>query len=640
MKKILIMALAVISLFSCKEDEVVTNTDDGRSVALIKINVQGSNFQGRAVEDGHSGTTGQEVTPDIKTINVLAYNESGTLISNISVDDMVNALKGKYTINGTSNAETSDGAKVGLPKGTKYVSVILNQYDNADGITNINFFNYRDGKDKDGKDYANGATTFARVPLTPTNGQRVLLSDANQTPGSGKDGKIPEYNVSFTVAPSLARFEVYGGINVKPTEIWKNYFGNTWIKVKASEFLTLMNTMGTDSNIETIDELKDAISSTGAINLVVDENTYYGAMIEGDKNDVDDNTAVYLPKYFWAYSKDASSKVNPEVISTNIIDNARNVAADVTELTATGKWILDEIYKAKNPQDKDLVTWNPNIYYAIDVEEIFINNIKVLSNNASVFMHQWPGSQKDEYWPNWYNAFHIHGWHTAGKSASNTFLCMGNMWDRIALADNTNSEDLVMTAVPDVTDAANHLTMPVITGKAKVLAGASVYYDVANSRNLGVISGKAAAYQIYPQTTSIANTVANKDNLGSVLPHIIIKLKAYATEQDYKDGKAVDKKDFITIKLFSAVDAGGAVGNYVTDYQMSNIYRLNLNDIVKALRPQAPVPNGVNLNPEKPGEKPEDPNNPIDPDPEMPGVSLVMKVTVLPWTIQNITPEI
>ena len=83
------------------------------------------------------------------------------------------------------------------------------------------------------------------------------------------------------------------------------------------------------------------------------------------------------------------------------------------------------------------VKWFPNYYYAVDVEEIYVNNIKVRDASRDPFMLPWPGSEAAAGWPDWYKAYHEKGWHTAGTSENNTFLCMGNMWDRI-VGSNAN----------------------------------------------------------------------------------------------------------------------------------------------------------------------------------------------------------
>ena len=83
------------------------------------------------------------------------------------------------------------------------------------------------------------------------------------------------------------------------------------------------------------------------------------------------------------------------------------------------------------------------------------------------------------------------------------------------------------------------------------------------------------------------------------------------------------------MKVFTV---NGSVNNdFLTSFQAGYIYRIDLNSLISAFVGKIPVPGGVTT---------EDPKDPIDPDPEMPGVNVVVSVKVNPWKVTDITPSI
>lgn len=605
MKKICLLALTALGLFACSKEEVPSPTDSQESVAVISINVE-SGVMSRAIEGGHSGADGVEVAPKISNVVVIPYNDRGVALAGIQLtaDQLKAAVygNGKFT-DGTAIPGTSaKGAMVGLPVGTKKVDVVVNQSADGMGITNINCFNYRDNKDGSGKDYGFGSDNFDRVQLvTDQNGVGQDLG-SNSATGS----EIPTYKLSFTVKPSLARFEIFGAIQTKEAEFWVDKYGDTWCTMDKTAF--------------------DQLLITKNITLTPNEKGEYGdyGVVAGTGTGTGGNgfdaTKVYIPKY---YPLAATGYVFDKV--TIVTDGAsKNVYTRDIILANNGTnagWAIQETDFWKNDTQ---VTWFPNEYYAVDVEEIFINNIKIRGANYAANMHNWPGNQSTTYWPNWYNAFHLDGWHTAGVSADNTFLCRGNMWDRIAgpaSGDGTADVD-----VPPVGSGSSK--MPVIIRKATELAGKSVHYNTTLHKDLGVLQGKAASFQIYAQKATSA--VDDVENLKSELPHVILKVKAYKTEADYKNGETqnntyVAGKQFITVKLFK----NGA--DRITDFVSGKIYRLDMNSLLSSFVGSIPVPGG---------ESSVTPADPIDPDPEMPGSQVEVSIKVVPWTIVNMTPEI
>ncbi|WP_293712550.1 hypothetical protein [uncultured Parabacteroides sp.] len=644
MKKIIFMTLAVVALFSCKEDEVIDNTDDSESLVVLNINVQGRNGT-RAVEPGHEVGTGT-INPTVRTVTFMAYDGYDNLLTSILLDDdqMKAALYGAYNkVDGTpgETQKPVEGATIGVPKGTTKVDVVLNAYSNDDNVTNINFFNYKDGKNGSNVAYPTGMEySYDRVPLVSKTG-KVSLATSSIKPNAGS--KVLTYVVDFEVLPSFARFEVHGAIDVKTPEKWEDFWGNHWFTMTLGDFRAFVD--GELANVKI-----GPIDSDGVINLHKPNDMtnptgpydygYCGAIAGtltngfADTDDItDDKTIVYLPEYFYIHG---NTHVTPTVGSagTPKIDPLTNVVLlNAADANAAGKWLKNPYVEGKNIT---WLTWNPNAYYAVDVEEIFINNIKVRSSSDPVFLMAWPGSESSSYWPNWYKAYHLNGWHTAGVSSGHTFLCMGNMWDRIAINATGDAGSIDVPGIDLTGGSSGHTDkMPVITKKAAAFAGKSEYYST--DRNLGVAKNKAAGYQIFPQSTNITDIDANKDQLGSVLPHIIVKVKAYKTAADYQTNSDsyVKDKQFVTLKLFKSGST-----NHVTSFAIGNIYRLDLSTLLSSMVGTTPIPGGTHQPDPTDPTKPIQPKDPFDPDPEMPGANVEVTINVIPWTIQNITPDI
>lgn len=594
MKKFLLLAFIAAAFISCQKE---TEQDQGGSAAStlsLTINVNKA-LSSRAIEGGHDGLNGAEVSPKIFAVTVLSYNDAGTILSttDLNRDQIDQAIYGNYRKpDGTPGTQTSAGAgtTVGLPQGTTRVDVVVNRAPLAkySTETNINYVNYRDNKDGNGDGYSFGGDNFDRVVLATTAyGQGIVLAGNEDTSAS-----TPTYRLNFSVTPHLARMEVYGGINVAAEEVWIDGYGNKWRTMKAVDFENYPENVADATGHYP----KGAIKGTGA-----------------DGNGFDEAT-VYISEYYWYRA--LGSVAEPV---TRTIDNTFATEDEVNDpLTQNAGWVPQPYYVQTSTQ----VKWLPNRFYAVDVESVFVNNIKVRSTTNKPYAHPWPDSQASTGWPNWYNAFHIGGWHTQGISGTNTFLCMGNMWDRIATSQKTM--DVSFTAIGEIS------SMKILTGKAEPITDVSQYYST--DRNLGIKEGRAAGYAIYPQAKSASTPATDAEVLRAEMPHVILKLKAYKDAASYAAGTYINSKEFITIKLFSDTAAGGT-GNYITSIKGGYIYRLNLNDLLYQFVGNVPVPEG------KPTDG-KDPKDPIDPDPEMPTSQLIMNVQVMPWILQNIYPSI
>lgn len=606
MKRLILMAFAAMAMFSCQKENSGPNASDKASVANIKINV--NRVITRDIEGGHPGAADNTTTvnPKIFAVTVISYNEYGAEIgrTDLSTGEIKDALFGNYRDsdgNAGSNTTANDakGVSVGLPVGATKVDVILNcPTPDHKAVTNINYFNYRDNTNGSGDAYANGDDNLDRVYLVTDNYGSGVELKGNETPGTTNQD-VPSYTVAFKVRPYMARMEVFGGINVADYAVWIDYYNNHWSTMSLTDYLAA--TKEQESDADDKGNYKYGTRGTGTL--------------EDGGNGFDKNT-VYISEYYWHKTSGSVGVPQPRT-GKYPAGNTLDTEADIDDPSTPGEgWVPNPYYDAAKQ-----VRWLPNRFYAVDVEEIFINNIKVRDITYDPYLHPWPGSQSAVYWTNWYNAFHTAGWHTAGTSASNTFLCMGNMWDRIA-----SSKSVQSIAFPAL-NGTDH--MDVITGKAEVIAGKSKFYST--QRNLGVEDAKAAAYQIYPQAKKSTTGANDKDKLMTEMPHIVLKVKAYDNATDYAAGKYVASKEFITVKLFSQEQEGK--GSYLTTFEKGNIYRFNLNDLLYSFIGNVPVPGGRH-----PGDV--QPTDPVDPDPEMPGAELIVKVQVLPWTVQNMYPVI
>lgn len=624
MRKMYLIILAAMTLFSCQTDELTEQPDSNSTTepSGMNLKIEIDAIGTRAMEELHEGTT----VPKIYSVTLYAYNSYGTLTQIDLLEDQV-----KEAIQGTfKNAQGTDvtggnngkGANIALPVGTSSVDVVLNntrdQY--TDISTNINYYNHR----KDdvwtttkpaGGSIPNGDNNFDRVFLT-TEYYGTGIGAKLPTTATGKDANgIPVYELgTFTVKPMLARFEIYGSINVEKETDFKDKYGVSWKKI-----------------------LKGDLTSDGYDDLVAPGVT--GSFKEGIKVGPDENGVaggmIYIPEYYWTGTSGMEEALN----ATNIKDGAwkkcqfYNLPADGGSLGANA---------GKSPT---VIKWFPNAFYAIDLEEIYVNNIYVRGSSHdgyTPYLLPWPESGYANGWPHWYKSYHLEGWHTAGTSADNKFLCMGNMWDRVAAPSNTDETtgfkvvdwSSASLNIPSTDGSGKTLKMNYITSKAIPVANVSGYGDATSGaeRNLGLVlkdaktsKEKVAAYMIYPQS---GTSGASNDILRGDLPHIILKVKCYANKTDYDNGKYNEAKQFITLSLFK-----NGSNSVVTSFERGKVYILDINDLKENFVGDRPVP-GVDL----PDGK--EPTDPVDPDPEMPGLKGVIKIKVENWTSEKIHPVI
>ena len=610
MKKLFLTTLAIATLLACSKEKTAEDSSfDGETVAVININVNGIASGSRAVEDGHDGADGDKLLPKVFSVTVIPYNEYGVEISQIDLnsDQVKKAVwgSGKDADGNTlSMNKPTTGAIVGLPTGTKKVDVIVNHPSgvNSEKVTNINYFNYRSDQADKGDN----------TPGTTSNYERVYLVSSYYGTGtdlgnsSGDVNGMPSYTLEFSVSPIYARLEVHGGINVKEAETWVDGYGSNWRTMAKTDFDVKYPSLTFNTKTGEYTQKKNVAIVGGGMQEV--EVTFRNAVAGTTENGFNTDL-VYFPEYYWYDVTGVSSRApldKSKVLTETDVEDDPNTGA---------AWIKNNDFGSAG----EPVSWLPNMFYAVDVESVFINNIKVRGANYTPYTHPWPGSEAMTGWVDWYKAYHMGGWHTAGSSSGNTFLCMGNMWDRIATTNDPTKDEMTIQ-YPSLTTSGGKDEMGVIIGKAIPLADKSGYYST--DRNLGIISGKAASYQIYPQATS---TATDKEQIMSSLPHVILKVKAYENATNYAKGTYVKDKEFITIKAFQQA------GSYVTSFKNATIYRINLNNLLSTFVGKVPVPGG------KPSVNPTDP---IDPDPEMPGSQLDVRVEIVPWTIQNIIPSI
>lgn len=603
MKRVFIMAITAISLIGCNKDEGVINNDD----AVVNLRIHVDKTVTKAIETGHP--SGKTYAPKIYSALVIPYNSYGVSLGEIKLtdDQLSKALYGNYILAGTtvdSNAQP-EGVTIGMPAGTTHVDVLLNRPSTDDGTTNINYFNYRDNKGKGDNPYKEGTDNFERVTLVTKDYGRGAALEGHLDSTTGKDGK-PVYKMTYEVSPGLARLEVYGGIQVAEEEEWKDYFGRKWKTMPKTEMETKFDEAA---------------------------RTKYGIVVgTGTSGNGFPDDKAYIPDHYW-YVQAGKTLSQPEKDTEYIMGGSKGTVATESEIDDTNNnidfgWVLVPDF-ATLPNTEP-VKWFPNYYYAVDVEEIYVNNIKVRDASRDPFMLPWPGSEAAAGWPDWYKAYHEKGWHTAGTSENNTFLCMGNMWDRI-VGSNAN---VIKVQYPSVTSLGMRDEMDIYIGKTTPVTDKGQYWNTTTgggasaNRNIGIVKDKASAFQIYAQSSNRTT----KETLANELPHVILKVKAYESKAAYeslKEKEYVSGKEFITMKVFTV---NGSVNNdFLTSFQAGYIYRIDLNSLISAFVGKIPVPGGVAT---------EDPKDPIDPDPEMPGVNVVVSVKVNPWKVTDITPSI
>lgn len=230
---------------------------------------------------------------------------------------------------------------------------------------------------------------------------------------------------------------------------------------------------------------------------------------------------------------------NVPVSGTGTITKGAHAGTEADPYTATVTIAPDlarfEVFGAIK---MNLVT---NGYYAVDVEEIFINNTKLTAAGAAVLT-----ATETTPWTNWYAAY---------NTASGTKKAM---FDKIA--DNSLGANKPMAPVAN-------------KGQYYLPAGTA-------TNSIGVIADKAAGYNMFPQKTTQATPT--KDEVVSQMPHIVLRVKTYLTESDYNTGKFVAGKEFITIRSFTT---DGTETTRINNMAAGNIYSLDLNDLSDLFTP-------------------------------------------------------
>lgn len=227
-------------------------------------------------------------------------------------------------------------------------------------------------------------------------------------------------------------------------------------------------------------------------------------------------------------------------------------------------------------------------YYAISVEGIYMNNIYLKKGDTA---HPW---NQETTTPTWAAAYVAGGTHE-------------NMYD---VLDNTTK-----TAF----------------GAAVTAAGTSNWWltqTAPANRNGKILENKAAAYQIFSQSSSAAAT--DKDALGADLPHVIVKLAIFEQKADYDafiDDPTANPGRTAYANIRTFIKQGTT--ERLTAFEDGKIYKFSLADLSAEFN-EVEFENG---NVVKPG-----PDTP-KPDPDT-IFDLQVNVTILDWDVVNLTPEL
>lgn len=223
-------------------------------------------------------------------------------------------------------------------------------------------------------------------------------------------------------------------------------------------------------------------------------------------------------------------------------------------------------------------------YYAMEVVAIHMNNIILKKGQTT---HQW---LQEGTTPAWNTAFATGGTHE-------------NMFDKLTL-----------TGTPATAEKFG----------SKTTAGTGNWWNEQTapaSRNIRIVSGKAAAYQLFDQhSTADAD---NKSALAKDLPHIIVEVKIQDQAGDTL------RTAYVNIRTFIDADATETIKPRITAFENGKIYKIDLNDLSGAFD-DVKFENGNKIVP-----GPDTPN----PDPDT-AFDLNVMVKITDWAVKNLTPEI
>lgn len=287
--------------------------------------------------------------------------------------------------------------------------------------------------------------------------------------------------------------------------------------------------------------------------------------------------------------KTTAEKVQVVANGNNSGTAIQDYQVEFAEVPLFGEGNIDKTGSATNPADGHVlynaaVTITPvvarfeisgaiqvdktiNGVYAVDVEQIYVNNYKHTKGTNDLTFNP----------------------HSTGAA-----------WD--VIYSTANSNDIKFTDV--------------ITTTSSPASGSFYTGTPTADHNLGVVTGKAAAYHLF--AAKAENTTTPK--VEEALPHVILKVKVYKDEADYTAKTPMAGYDFMTIRSFNE----GA--NILSEIVAAKIYKIDLNSLTVNFKP----------NPTDPDK----PIVPVDPDPEMDKFDLKVNVTVTNWSETTITPNI
>lgn len=142
-------------------------------------------------------------------------------------------------------------------------------------------------------------------------------------------------------------------------------------------------------------------------------------------------------------------------------------------------------------------------------------------------------------------------------------------------------------------------------GNLTPLANAGQLYGTT-PQFIGILAGKAAGYNFFSQST----TESDIEKRREALPHIVVELECWDNEAV---SAIVPHKNFITVRTFKD-DKDVSINSFDPAY----IYRLDLQQLAEWI---------------KGGGEP-------DPDPEQDAYFINLTLTVTPWTVKNVFPEL
>lgn len=276
--------------------------------------------------------------------------------------------------------------------------------------------------------------------------------------------------------------------------------------------LTMLDASGSqvDSRLLTADEITKATSATG---VIIEGVKTTAAKLQVVANGNNSGTAIkdYQVK-FDAVPLFGEGDIDKTGTATNN-DGHKLYQAAVTIKPVVARFEISGAIQ---------VTPAVNGVYAVDVEQVYINNYKHTKGNDELTDN--PNS-------------------------------LGSAWDAIYSTANTNDIKF--------------------TDKIASPATGSFYTGTPADHNLGVLAGKAAAYHLFAAKAEVTPPASESTTpqVEKKLPHVILKVKVYKDAAAYASKTAMAGYDFMTIRSFNE-------GNDIlSEIVAAKIYKIDLNSL-------------------------------------------------------------